>query len=142
MIFCSWINLWWFSRNFLFFKQVITKKLRAYFLKDKKYDKSYFDFRSTLKLINYARNMLCHNSAIYDITYTNYKHRKNIINLYSKIFNEKITNIKLFNLIKLIEWLTPHNSKLYDISIEKFDYHFKKINTEILEEIKLFTNFK
>lgn len=86
--------------------------------------------------------MLCHNSSIYDIKYTNYKHRKNIINLYCKIFNEKITNIKLFNLIKLIGWLTPHKSKLYDISIEKFDWHLKEIDTEILEEIKLFTNFK
>lgn len=127
---------------FCFLSETSQKKITCLFLKDKKYDKCYFDFRSTLKLINHARNMLCHNSAIYDITYTNYKHRKNIINLYSKIFNEKITNIKLFNLIKLIEWLTPHNSKLYDISIEKFDYHFKKINIEILEEIKLFTNFK
>ena len=54
----------------------------------------------------------------------------------------KITNIKLFNLTKLIEWLSPHNSKLYDRAIENFDYHFKKINIEILEEIRLFPNFK
>lgn len=127
---------------FCFLGKSSQKNITHLFLKDKKYNNCYIDFRSTLKLINYARNMLCHNSAIYDITFTNYNHKKNIINLHYEIFNEKITNIKLFNLIKLIGWLTPHKSELYDLSIKRFYLYLKEIDTEILEEIKSFTNLK
>lgn len=119
------------------------RNIASLFTGFKKNTKFYFEFQKMIELINYFRNMICHNNPIYNINYNQYKKNKElIICLYKEIFFKEISEIKLFNIINMIVLICPQKTKLYDMTKSRFDVLFSKYNEDFTKNIKKIVNYE
>ena len=105
----------------------------------------HFEFQKMIELLNYVRNMICHNHPIYNIRhkkYRNYeKNEKSIISLYIKIFSKEISKIKLFDIINIVVCICPHKTDLYNLAKDRFDKLFSDHKENFSQNIKKIINY-
>ena len=130
-----------------------SKKYITYlFFKDFQHNNLYFQFEKTLELIKHMRNIICHNHPIYVLKYKKYKknqtypndtnNKKHIIILYNKLFNENIKNIKLYNVVMLINLISPQKKDLCYWFKKEIDSFSSENNIDFSNNIKNFMNYK
>lgn len=116
------------------------KNITKLFFKHSNDKKFYLEFQQTINLINYTRNIVCHNRQIYDIKYTMENYR--IISLYKKLFCKKIKNIRLYNIVMLIDSFSPQKNNLCSLFKNEIELFSSKTTKDFSDEIKVLMNFE
>lgn len=97
-------------------------------------------FEETFIIINTIRNICCHNNVLYDFSYKTSRCNK-MICFINKILVKSFKLVKLFTILEIIVYFSPHKTNLIKMCEEKFE-NTNTLNNDIKKLIKNYTSGK